>query len=173
MGMLFINILAIALPLVPIESPTQALNRLPNRQETTTVLDSFQAQIYPEPTKSEKLNTVNRVMGGSMSSFLSAVESFNRDKRFYQWLDTSTDLCSRPAQGTGLSFDFNNACRRHDFGYRNYKKLNVFTKKRKSLVDAIFLKDMRNHCATRSVALKPGCYAAAKRYYAAVRKFGE
>src|SRR5258706_12336967 len=48
-----------------------------------------------------------------MSGFIAAVGSD-------QWFDWSTDFCSAPLVGnTGRSFNFTNACRRHDFGYRN------------------------------------------------------
>ena len=51
-------------------------------------------------------------------------------------LDWSTDLCSAPIVGNrGRSFDFSPACRRHDFGYRNYKLL-----------------DRRYSCAARPLA---------------------
>ena len=40
------------------------------------------------------------------------------------WFDWSTDGCSAPLIGdTGRSFDFGEACVRHDFGYRNLKLL--------------------------------------------------
>ena len=52
-----------------------------------------------------------------MSTFVAAVGSD-------PWFDWSTDFCSAPLVGnTGRSFNFTNACRRHDFGYRNLQLL--------------------------------------------------
>jgi hypothetical protein len=125
------------------------------------------ARPYKEPVRrSNPVASVDLLMAYPLNGFM----RFRQARRF-PGLDWSTDLCSFPARGTGLTFDFTNACIRHDFGYRNYKKLGLFTEK-KAAVDAIFYKDMKEHCNTRSVVLKPGCYAAAMRYYTAVHHFG-
>lgn len=125
------------------------------------------ARPYKEPVRrSNPVASVDRLMAYPLNGFMRL-----RQARRFPGLDWSTDLCSFPARGTGLTFDFNNACIRHDFGYRNYKKLGLFIQK-KAVVDAIFYKDMREHCRTRSVVLQPGCYAAATRYYTAVHHFG-
>ena len=61
---------------------------------------------------------VERMMyATSISSFVAAVGSDT-------WFDWSTDFCSAPLVGnTGRTFNFTNACRRHDFGYRNLQLL--------------------------------------------------
>lgn len=95
------------------------------------------------------------------------------------WHDWTTDDCSAPLVGsTGLSFDFTHPCHRHDFGYRNFKRIrdefavdawNALTKRS---TDNSFRRDMRNHCATRPVWLKAQCYNWSAVFYEAVRLFG-
>ena len=97
------------------------------------------------------------------------------------WFDWSTDLCSAPLVGnTGRSFNFTEACRRHDFGYRNTQLLerryggngaywNVATRKR---IDRQFLADAKAHCATRWLFDRPSCYSWAYTFYGAIRIAG-
>jgi len=95
------------------------------------------------------------------------------------WFDWTTDFCSAPLVGnTGRSFNFTNACRRHDFGYRNLHLLDrrygaghwtPFTRLR---VDRQFLVDMRHHCWSRAWYDEPSCLAWAAAYYRAVRLAG-
>jgi hypothetical protein len=98
-----------------------------------------------------------------------------------RWFDWSTDHCSAPLVGnTGLSFDFTDACRRHDFGYRNLQLLerrygtgatywNAASRQR---VDRQLLSDARAHCATRAITLRTQCRAWATTFYLAVRVAG-
>ena len=96
------------------------------------------------------------------------------------WFDWSTDYCSAPLVGsTGLSFDFRNSCRRHDFGYRNLKLLDrwygagrFWNAANRERVDRQFLVDMRNHCALRAWWLRSSCLRWADTFYAAVRWLG-
>jgi hypothetical protein len=107
-----------------------------------------------------------------ISGFLSAVGSDT-------WFDWSTDFCSAPLVGnTGRSFNFTNACRRHDFGYRNLQLLdrryggghwNSSSRKR---VDQQFLADMKRHCWARAWYDEPTCLAWAETFYAGVRIAG-
>jgi hypothetical protein len=87
-------------------------------------------------------------------------------------IDWETDFCTW-SQDTGLYFDFEASCAHHDFGYANYQKLNVWNEKTKKYVDAIFYRDMKAHCSTRSIFFKTDCYARAYVYYKFVRKFGK
>jgi Prokaryotic phospholipase A2 len=112
--------------------------------------------------------TVDRYMAASLDEFLAYRASPRRDPR----LDWSTDLCSAPIVGSrGESFDFTQACLRHDFGYRNYGRLGLFDNRRKA-VDERFLADMRDHCATRLAWELVRCMAWARRFYLGVRAFG-
>jgi hypothetical protein len=84
--------------------------------------------------------------------------------------DWSTDFCSvSPDQPLG--YDFRTPCRRHDFGYRNYKLVNQFPAN-KAHVDSAFYYDLKAVCSTYNVVKRPACYSLAWTYYEAVRNFG-
>ena len=112
----------------------------------------------------------------TMTQFVTAVNA-GSDR-----LDTSTDWCSAPLVGsTGRSFDFRNACRRHDFGYRNLRLLDrrysptkstYWTAASRSRVDQKFLADMRSHCNARPWYESATCLGWAETFYTAVRTFG-
>jgi hypothetical protein len=115
-----------------------------------------------------ELELVEQYIDADLDDFLEYRDSADRDER----LDWSTDECSAPLVGsTGLSFDFTHACIRHDFGYRNTKRLGIFDQ-RKDEIDNRFLDDMKDHCATRSTLLQGRCYQWAYTFYYAVRAFG-
>lgn len=106
------------------------------------------------------------------------------------WFDMSTDFCSSSLD-TGLAFDFKASCMRHDFGWRNLKKLDrhwncwgasnnnpcgfnglpqgtlgaYSNRTNRILVNDQFRRDMDAHCATRSIFLRPDCYANAQVYH--------
>ena len=116
----------------------------------------------------EERELVDRYADAPLDEFLDYRDSAGRDGR----LDFSTDECSAPLVGsTGVSFDFTEACLRHDFGYRNYKDLGLFEEE-KDDVDNRFLEDMKDHCATRSIFLQARCYDWAYTFYYGVRAFG-
>ena len=111
---------------------------------------------------------VDTYMEAPLAEFLAYRESPGRDPR----LDWSTDHCSAPVIGsTRASFDFTEACLRHDFGYRNYDMLGVFREQRHA-VDLRFLADMRDHCAMRPADERERCLRWASVFYAAVDNFG-
>jgi len=84
--------------------------------------------------------------------------------------DWSTDLCSS-SPDQPLGFDFRMPCRRHDFGYRNYKAVGQFPAN-KSHIDDSFYFDMRQVCAGYSTIPRATCNSLAWTYYQAVREFG-
>ncbi|GAA3572233.1 phospholipase [Nonomuraea rosea] len=84
--------------------------------------------------------------------------------------DWSTDLCSG-SPDRPFGFDFRMACRRHDFGYRNYKAVHRFLPN-KEHVDSAFLADLRQVCAGYGRAAGSTCDGLAWSYYQAVRRFG-
>lgn len=89
------------------------------------------------------------------------------------YLRWDTNGCSAPVIGGG-PFDFELACFRHDFGWRNLKELDrdgieVWHMGNKDRVDAGFLYDMRVRCAGVSPVFRIGCEATARIYYSAVR----
>ncbi|GAA4931936.1 phospholipase [Actinoplanes utahensis] len=79
--------------------------------------------------------------------------------------DWTTDLCSRVPE-TPLGFDFTDACRRHDFGYRNYRTALADHKAR---LDEAFRADLRHTCDSHRLAAQPFCNAIAFTYFEAVR----
>jgi Prokaryotic phospholipase A2 len=116
----------------------------------------------------DQLALATRLLNAPLDEFLAYRDSPDRDER----LDWTTDLCSAPLIGsTGISFDFRSACIRHDFGYRNSKRLGVFEDMKRAIDDR-FLEDMKAHCRSRSIILRPSCYKWAYTFYAAVRAFG-
>lgn len=121
-----------------------------------------------EPAPPEPRELVDRYMDVGLEDFLDYRDSPDRDGR----LDWSTDLCSAPLVGSrGDSFDFTEACLRHDFGYRNYDRLGVFDEMREA-VDERFYADMRDHCDGRAGFEETRCEAWAIAFYRAVRTFG-
>lgn len=84
--------------------------------------------------------------------------------------DWSTDYCSNSPDNP-LGFDFRLSCHRHDFGYRNYKAMGLFSANKSRLDDA-FYSDMKRKCATYNSYVRPACYSLAWTYYQAVRAFG-
>ena len=96
------------------------------------------------------------------------------------WFDWSTDLCSAPLVGTtGRSFDFADACRRHDFAYRNTRLLHrrygvhaFWNGAARQQIDTLFLTDMKRHCGKRRMIDRPPCYAWAYTFYNVVRVAG-
>jgi hypothetical protein len=115
-----------------------------------------------------EVELVDRYVEADLETFLAYRASPERDPR----LDWSTDECSAPVVGsTGASFDFTEACLRHDFGYRNYRRLGLF-EEQKELVDEVFLADMRAHCEIRPAEERERCRAWAQTFYAAVDHFG-
>lgn len=99
--------------------------------------------------------------------------SRNRLRREFRHLDWSTNGCSAPlVGGTGRSFDFRWACIRHDFGYRNYKRLGLFGPDTRFAIDERFRMDMDESCAPRRRTRKVRCIAWAELFYAAVRATG-
>jgi hypothetical protein len=82
----------------------------------------------------------------------------------------TTDYCSGvPERPTG--FDFRLPCRRHDFGYRNYRAMGRLPANRARL-DKAFLADLVRQCGTYRRLLRPVCNVVAVAYYSGTRTFG-
>ena len=105
----------------------------------------------------------------TLASFIRTAESSLHDVR----LDWSTDGCSAPVVGgSGRTFDFGDACRRHDFAYRNLSRLDGgrwWSATMRARVDRVFRNDMTAACARRSATSRPSCNAWALVFYRAVR----
>lgn len=94
-------------------------------------------------------------------------------RRKYPQLNWTTDGCSAPVVGeSGRSFNFRNACIRHDFGYRNYKAREMFTAESRLRLDEQFRQDLHTLCAPKVRTFKVRCAAWAEIFFAAVRSAG-
>ncbi|MFI7709269.1 phospholipase A2 [Nonomuraea sp. NPDC049480] len=87
----------------------------------------------------------------------------------------NTDGCSVPKDIGNSDYwkgVFKTPCDRHDFGYRNVKKMVSSSKWKntyKKPIDDAFLFDMGNVCVTFSGTKKASCRIAAAAFYGAVR----
>jgi len=94
-------------------------------------------------------------------------------KRAYPFLDWTTDGCSAPVVGgEGRSFNFTQACMRHDFGYRNIKRLGLFNELVRTKLDEQFHRDLESSCATQVRTRKIRCLMWSETFYVAVRTTG-
>ncbi len=94
-------------------------------------------------------------------------------KRAFPFLDWTTDGCSAPVVGgEGRSFNFTHACVRHDFGYRNIKRLGQFNEVVRTKLDDHFHRDLESSCATQVRTRKIRCLMWAETFYVAVRATG-
>lgn len=87
----------------------------------------------------------------------------------YPFIWTTDDCTGGPERPLG--FDFRAACRRHDFGYRNYRALGRLAAVKPRL-DRAFHADLRRACAGYRPAVRPVCNGLAWTYYRAARRFG-
>ena len=83
-------------------------------------------------------------------------------------LDWTDDGCSfSPDKPAG--YNFLPACKRHDFGYRNYKKQHRCATTDKSKVDVQLSKDLHNVCSVVTPLInKVECLADAELYFVVV-----
>lgn len=87
--------------------------------------------------------------------------------------DVSTDLCSS-APDAGPVFDFRVPCIRHDFAWRNLRRLQarlggqIDTRARRLDASRQFLRDLDGTCAVRPLVQRSACRALARTYFAAV-----
>ena len=128
--------------------------------------------VTPLPLPSAQSVAETLLFRTSLPAFVAITDSLVRDVR----LDWSTDGCSAPiVQSTGRSFDFYDACRRHDFGYRNmsrFKNGRVWSNALRLRIDAQFRRDARASCIFKIRLTKMQCLAWAETYFRAVRSFG-
>jgi hypothetical protein len=106
-----------------------------------------------------------------LKTFVALAEDPKRDER----LNWTTDGCSAPIIGSsGRTFNFYDACRRHDFAYRNFSRLNSgkwWNESFRARVDAVFKKDMSADCVKRSALDKRSCMAWVNIFYEVVRAY--
>ena len=131
----------------------------------TPVLDRFPHQA---PNEFETINFVMFEL--DLASFIRQRPMLRRSNPQLNW---TTDGCSAPIVGeSGRSFNFRNACIRHDFGYRNYKANDVFTPDSRLRLDEQFRRDLHALCAPKIRTFKVRCAVWAEIFFAAVRSAG-
>ncbi|WP_066956191.1 phospholipase [Streptomyces lushanensis] len=118
--------------------------------------------------KPQVLSSWTQESAGSYNSFFAARN--NQGAWSGYGFDWSTDYCSSSPDNP-FGFPFQNACVRHDFGYRNYKAAGTFGAN-KARIDSAFYADLKRVCAKYSGATKVSCDALAWTYYHAVDIFG-
>src|SRR5688572_18163807 len=122
-------------------------------------------------TNQEKLSVMSRFTQTSVGSYDSWNSARHNQGAWVAYgFDWSTDNCSS-SPDQPLGFDFRLSCQRHDWGYRNYRAMNLFAAN-KARVDDAFHADLRRRCATYSSLVRPACYSLAWTYYQAVSLFG-
>lgn len=128
--------------------------------------------VTPLPLPSAQTVAETLLFRTALPAFVATADSPEHDVR----LDWSTDGCSAPiVQSTGRSFDFYNACRRHDFGYRNmsrFKNGQIWNQALRLRIDTQFRRDARASCVFKIRLTKVQCLAWAETYFRAVRSFG-
>jgi Tfp pilus assembly protein PilV len=122
-------------------------------------------------TRAEKLAVLSSWTQTSATSYAAwNAARTNRGSWADYNFDWSTDYCTSSPDNP-LGFNFRLSCYRHDFGYRNYTAMGVFSAN-KDRVDNAFYADLKRVCATYSAILRPACYSLAWTYYSAVHVFG-
>jgi len=123
-------------------------------------------------TFEQKVAAVDSFTQTPVSSYNTWLSARNNQAVWVDYnFDWSTDYCS-DSPDNPLGFDFKLSCARHDFGYRNYKRLALFTAAAKNRVDSAFYEDLKRKCATYNFFVRGACYSLAWTYYQAVKAFG-
>ena len=129
------------------------------------------AQPAAAVTYEQKLSVLSSWTQTSATSYSDWLSARNNQGAWVDYgFDWSTDYCSNSPDNP-LGFNFTLSCARHDFGYRNYKAVGLFSSN-KSRLDSAFYEDMKRKCATYSYLVRPACYSLAWTYYQAVSAFG-
>ncbi|MEQ4724789.1 phospholipase [Nonomuraea sp. B19D2] len=130
----------------------------------------------PKQNKNATLKKLRHLTGTSWNSY-SSWDNMRQNRRLDKYgFDWSTDGCSHaPDKPDGFNFYW--ACWRHDFGYRNHKKLvgkAEFKARYKSRVDSAFHQDMLRVCMFLPIKgpIYRKCKGYAKTYYETVKKLG-
>lgn len=145
----------------------------------TSAVPAFHGSAATSPSPPSLLSRLETlVFRTSLETFMSVSRSRSGNDASFDW---TTDRCSAPLVGdTGRSFDFTAACTRHDFAYRNYKKVDaasaphsrVWTSSMRHRVDLVFRQDMRNHCSRRPAIDRAPCHMWAELFFRLVRLAG-
>ena len=135
----------------------------------TLLVSACMSATPPQPSPQSVVDTL--LFRSSLATFIKEADSPKHDSR----LDWTTDGCSAPVVGsTGRSFDFYNACRRHDFAYRNYPRIQsgrLWTSTLRAKVDAMFKRDMMADCKRRPATERTNCMGWMDLFYNMVRAY--
>ncbi|MER5210199.1 phospholipase [Streptomyces sp. NPDC002838] len=134
---------------------------------TTALLPAATAQAAPAD-KAAVLSSWTQTSATSYSAFFAA--RANQGTWSAYSFDWSTDSCTTSPDNP-FGFPFQNACVRHDFGYRNYTAAGAFDANKSRLDDA-FYADLKRVCAAYTGLKKSSCDGTAWTYYQAVDKLG-
>jgi Prokaryotic phospholipase A2 len=126
------------------------------------------AECVPGITAAESLEQeealLEEALTVSLDEFQAIKDSPDHDPR----MDYSDDGCSAPVTGSeAFWFHFREACERHDFGYRNSKRLGLFDSY-KDRIDLVFIDDMLAACADEAWWQRRPCRWMAGVYFGAV-----
>ncbi|MFJ5777800.1 phospholipase A2 [Streptomyces sp. NPDC093094] len=162
----------------------------PALADSSSSSTSVSAQATAAVSKAQrlsKLKTLTKNSAASQNSWFTALGQYRNHKPAitkYRF-DWSTDYCSGSPNSLPGGYDLKFPCYRHDFGYRNYKKIAghaAFRRDHKLRIDKALLGDLNRVCGKRFWAdpytpaqrkkLKKACYRSAKKYYNAVRALG-
>lgn len=113
-----------------------------------------------------EFQSARRIMELPLSEFVDEADATSHDSR----LNWTTDRCSGPSVISIWDDEFGDACRRHDFGYRNFGSSKALdrTADRRDLIDETFASDMAAVCETRDGPLQASCRLDANVFYLAV-----
>jgi hypothetical protein len=117
--------------------------------------------------KMTELESARKAYGLSLDKFLIEAQSPYHDPR----LEWSNDLCSGPTFVDYFWEDnFEPACIRHDFGYRNFGSTKALNKTgdQKTVIDDQFLEDMNRACRGMARIPRYSCQTSAALWYEGV-----
>ncbi|MEV0203313.1 phospholipase A2, partial [Nonomuraea sp. NPDC050691] len=126
------------------------------------------------PTKLKMYNQLTQI--GATGRAWWADATFNREYYSTYGFNWDNDTCSWSPDRPWVynkRVDFRDACKRHDFGYRNAKQLGIFGYQVKRYVDWMFLQDMYHACETQlPSSYQRACTFTSNLYYNWVSNFG-
>lgn len=163
---------------------------VPALADSSASASPVSVQATASVTKSQKLtklSTLTQTSATSQNAWFKALGQHRTHnqaiaKYNFNW---STNYCSSSPNTIPGGYDFKLPCYRHDFGYRNYKKLvgnAKFKRSYKLRIDQGLHADLNRECARKfwddpytpamRRTLKNKCYSTATDYYIAVRASG-
>jgi hypothetical protein len=117
----------------------------------------------PLPPLMSEEELLEEALTVSLDEFQETKNSADHDRR----MDWSDDNCSAPTGSEAFFFHFREACERHDFGYRNAKRLGLFDTY-KDRIDLLFADDMIAACQEEAWWQRRACRWMAGVYFGAV-----